>query len=100
MFCFSKVLIHIKMKMRRLGKAKDVFIHFQPLISGRVQVPPVGLCTRKFSSATELIRRPGTSGVPRDDWRRWAASPAPSGDRVVGRLVAVSFPGAEVDEAR
>jgi hypothetical protein len=31
--CLSKVLIHLKMTMRRLGKAKDVFIHFQPLIA-------------------------------------------------------------------
>jgi hypothetical protein len=28
---WQDVVIHFKMKMRRLGKAKDVFIHFQPL---------------------------------------------------------------------
>ena len=31
MLRLSKVLIHLKMKMRRLGKAKDVFINFGPL---------------------------------------------------------------------
>ena len=36
-FRHLSIFIHLKMKMRRLGKAKDVFIHFGPLgqINGR-----------------------------------------------------------------
>jgi hypothetical protein len=34
MLRLSKVLIHLKMKMRRLGKAKDVFSPFTTLALG------------------------------------------------------------------
>jgi hypothetical protein len=48
MLRLSKVLIHLKMKMRRLGKAKDVFIHLQPLPQ---PAEPVG--TRRVASPKE-----------------------------------------------